>query len=216
VSTLRVFTAVELPRATREAVVRTAHTLLMPPESREARLWKRGLAPVPPENLHATVRFLGEVEEERLPEIVAALRDAVEPLPAATARVSGVGAFPGRGRPRVIWCGIDDPDGALTRLEQAASSGLAPLGFPPEDRPYHPHVTLARVRDGRVGRTLSERMTRTGGEVSQLGPLPVDHLAVFQSTLLRASGLRGRDFRGPRYQRLYRLELDRIDLKGTP
>lgn len=202
-STLRVFTAVELPRATRQAVVDLAERLLAVPQGGAGRFWRRGLSPVPPENLHVTVRFLGDVDEERLPEVLGALRTGVAAVPPGPAEVSGVGAFPTPARPRVVWCGVTDTAGTLTRLEGAARDALLPLGFPPEDRPYHPHVTLARVRDGRVGRDLAGRLSELiDGAPPRCGAVPVDHLTVFHSTASR-----GDRSRGPRYECLDRIEL---------
>ena len=95
--------------------------------------------PVPAENLHLTLAFLGEVAPERaeaLPAIAAALG-----APAFTLRFDRVGSFP---RARVAWAGCANPPPGLVHLQAGLSKGLAKGGFALEDRPFAPHLTLAR------------------------------------------------------------------------
>jgi 2'-5' RNA ligase len=103
-----------------------------------------------PAQMHLTLKFLGDgIEEARVPEISAALR-AIH-APALTLAVRGVGRFPPGTRqpPRVLWAGLDAPP-ALAQLAGDIERALAPLGFPPEGRPFAAHLTLARLksRDG--------------------------------------------------------------------
>lgn len=137
---MRLFTAIELPEAVRSAI----HAATAPHLRGVA-----GCRPVPPENLHVTVRFLGEVAPERLPEIAGALRSAASSALPARLRTDGFGAFPHLRRPRVVWVGIEDPGRRTTALERAVTAALEPLGFPPEDREWTPHVTVARLGDPR-------------------------------------------------------------------
>jgi len=99
---------------------------------------------VRPEGIHMTVKFLGEVEPEREPELRAALTRAAaggRPLPLA---VRGFGVFPDATRPRVIWAGLD-ADPTLELLQHRVEQEFSPLGFPPEGRPFRPHLTLGRA-----------------------------------------------------------------------
>jgi len=105
--------------------------------------------PVASENLHVTVRFLGEVGPERLQETARALWAAAESVPAGRLRIYGFGAFPHLRRPRVVWAGVEDPEGCTAPLERVVSAALVPLGHPPEDRDWTPHVTVARLGDPR-------------------------------------------------------------------
>ncbi|MFP4224758.1 MAG: RNA 2',3'-cyclic phosphodiesterase [Phycisphaeraceae bacterium] len=111
------------------------------------------VSPVAPEQFHATLRFLGDTPEERVPELSGALeaaaeRAGVEPFELHLARV---GCFPERGRrpPRVIWAAPADPQ-PLIALAEAVSEELAMLDppIPPDQRGYSPHLTLARVKVG--------------------------------------------------------------------
>lgn len=108
-----------------------------------------GLAWVRAENLHLTLRFLGEVG----PETLGRVREAVEV--AATARapfpveVEGLGGFPSGRPPRVVWAGVGLGAEGLVGLHAALEAALAVRGIPGESRAFHPHVTLARARDRR-------------------------------------------------------------------
>ena len=98
-----------------------------------------------------TVKFLGEVEPEREPELRAALTRAADGGRAVPLGVRGFGVFPDATRPRVIWAGVE-PDPSLELLQHRVEQEFAPLGFPPEGRPFRPHLTL-----GRAGREARPR-----------------------------------------------------------
>jgi len=102
------------------------------------------LKPVAAANLHVTIRFLGEIRDSR------AVAAAVEPVCAAHApfRVSlaRLGCFPNRKRARVVWVGLDEGDLQAGALATGIDAALEPLGFEPEGRPWHGHVTLGRFR----------------------------------------------------------------------
>lgn len=100
---------------------------------------------VEPENLHVTLKFLGDVPDDALPAVEAAVRAAARPERPFTARLHRVGQFPPRGAARVWWVGMSGAE-ALVRIATRLESSLAPLGFPPEARPFTPHLTVARAR----------------------------------------------------------------------
>jgi 2'-5' RNA ligase len=102
----------------------------------------------PPDALHLTVKFLGEVAPDRLPGIVTALGDATLGTPALPLVLRELGAFPTLDRPRVLWAGLDG-EAALELLADRVERACAALGFAVEGRPFRPHVTLGRVREGR-------------------------------------------------------------------
>lgn len=107
---------------------------------------------VRPENIHLSLKFLGEVDEAREPELRAALQQAAgsrAEARAITVHVEGFGVFPDYHRPRVVWAGVA-PDPALELLQHGVEQAFAPLGFPTDARPFRPHVTLGRAgRDAR-------------------------------------------------------------------
>lgn len=109
---------------------------------------------VPPENLHLSLKFLGDVEDGRAADLHAALRQAAgssasgEPR-ALALEITGFGVFPDYHRPHVLWAGVT-PDPGLELLQHRVEQAFAPLGFPTEARPFRPHVTVARAaRDAR-------------------------------------------------------------------
>jgi RNA 2',3'-cyclic 3'-phosphodiesterase len=99
---------------------------------------------VPPDGIHLTLKFLGDVADERLTELRAALADAVRGARVVTLAVSCAGACPDAHRPRVFWAGVL-PDPAIELLADRAARAFGPLGFPPEGRAFRPHLTLGRV-----------------------------------------------------------------------
>jgi 2'-5' RNA ligase len=97
-----------------------------------------------PDGIHVTLKFLGEVPDTREPELAAALGRAAagsRPIPIV---IGGFGAFPTLDRPRVIWAGLE-PDPVLELLAHRVEEEFALLGFPPEGRPFQPHLTLGRA-----------------------------------------------------------------------
>jgi 2'-5' RNA ligase len=127
----RLFIAIDLPDAVKDDLTELCYGL-------------RGVRWVKRDQLHLTLRFIGDVEDDLLD----ALSDALAQVRAApfTFHLQGVGQFPPRGVPRVIWAGVKAPPD-LQRLHGQIESALQPLGVEPEDRPFSPHITLARLKE---------------------------------------------------------------------
>jgi 2'-5' RNA ligase len=137
---------------------------------------------VRPDGIHLTLKFLGEVGDDRLVELGGALVDAVAGARAISLVVRGAGAFPDARRPRVFWAGVE-PDPAIELLQDRVERVFAPLGFPTEARAFRPHLTL-----GRAGRNVR---AREFAEVEQaLGGLSVEAAAVVDGVDLMRSVLR--------------------------
>jgi RNA 2',3'-cyclic 3'-phosphodiesterase len=134
---MRLFLALNLPPDERARLHRAAAPL------RDAGLPVRWVAE---DALHVTVRFLGEVSDAAVPGITRAAEQAAAGSEAFTLVLAGLGAFPGLRRPRILWVGAAAPP-ALAALHGTLDAALAPLGWPPEERPFHPHVTLGRARE---------------------------------------------------------------------
>jgi 2'-5' RNA ligase len=169
---LRVFVALNLPEATRQALWRAAAPL------RDLGLpvrWAR------PDGVHLTLKFLGEVPEQRDAELRAALTRAVQGARALPLALGGFGAFPDFQRPRVVWAGVA-PDPALELLQHRVEEAFAPLGFPTEARPFHPHLTLGRAsREGRPRDFAS--LEEALGRVEFTETVLVGSVDLMQSTL---------------------------------
>lgn len=133
----------------------------------------RDVAWVAPGNLHLTLKFLGAVAEARIDAINDALTEVGVNGSPFDARIVGLGAFPSEGRPRVIWAGVKGGAPEMVELARRVDAALAALGFPRDERPFSPHVTLGRVR--RPGRNpaltdaLGRASAREFGRIRVLG-----------------------------------------------
>jgi RNA 2',3'-cyclic 3'-phosphodiesterase len=142
---VRAFVALNLPDATRRALWSATAPL------REMDLpvkWVR------PDGIHLTLKFLGETDEARQSELIAALARAATGTHALPLMVEGFGAFPDPAHARVLWAGVA-AEPALELLQDAVERRFAPLGFPTEARTFRPHVTLGRSK--REARTADFR-----------------------------------------------------------
>lgn len=99
-----------------------------------------------PTNQHLTLKFLGGTPSDRLDAITTTCAMVASSHRPARMTLTSLGAFPSKTRVRVLWIGIDDPDGLLAALSADLDRGFEPLGFPTEGRAYTPHLTLARFR----------------------------------------------------------------------
>jgi 2'-5' RNA ligase len=136
---VRCFIAIELP----EGVKRGLREL-------QAQLKADSLAPVKwaePENIHLTLKFLGNVAADRIEEIGLAMAEAAKGTSPFSLEVKELGVFPNPKRVQIVWVGLGGELEKLSRLQQRIESGLAKLGFAPENRRFTPHLTLARLRD---------------------------------------------------------------------
>ena len=102
---------------------------------------------VQPETSHLTLHFLGETDRERAELVRLALPEVVATHGPFDLRTAGLGVFPNFRRPRVLWLGLHGPVHRLESLQQDVGSALRGLGFAVGDEPYHPHITLGRVRN---------------------------------------------------------------------
>jgi 2'-5' RNA ligase len=140
---VRLFVALEIPPAVRENLANFMKQLRpLAPEPR----WVR------PENLHVTLKFIGEVPSEKLGAIRAALA-AIRANQAVTIEFRGLGFFPNEKRPRVFWTGMNASPN-LKALAADIEHAMERLGIPPEQRPFSPHLTLARFEPPRLPEKL--------------------------------------------------------------
>ena len=179
---IRCFVAVEISQETRQAVAVVLEEL--GPLGRDVR-W------VKPENLHLTLKFLGNVEEERISPVLRALEGAARETPAFYLGFRGLGAFPSLRRPRVLWIGVDQGSEGLTHLAQRVDSAMGTLGITREDRPFSPHLTLGRRQSGLASPEI-ERALRERGDL-RFPAVMVESVTLFRSIL--GPG-------GPEYRRL--------------
>jgi 2'-5' RNA ligase len=149
---------------------------------------------VPDEGLHLTLKFFGEVAPDRAEVIEEAVKFAGEGTGAVSMRVGELGAFPTRGRPKVLWVGLEGPP-ALELLQDRLERGTEAIGFPPDGGPFQPHVTLGRVREGQ--RCPPRWVEDYDGSFERV-PFLGEELVVYESVLTT---------HGPRYQRRLTVDL---------
>ena len=176
---MRLFVAATLDPAAREAVAGAID------RARRLRVFRTGSVRwIEPRNLHLTLQFLGETGTDTAAAVVAAL-GAADSRPPFRAVLGPAGLFPAHGPPRVLWLGIGAGGAELAALRQAVGRQLAPLGCPPDDRPYRAHLTVGRLRPGRppARRALE-------AELGALAPPPtawlVDRVVLMESRLSAA------------------------------
>jgi 2'-5' RNA ligase len=110
---------------------------------------------IKPENLHLTLKFLGDVEERRIIEIADAVRKATAGALNFQLEVSGTAVFPSARKPKVLWLGFKEESGNLERLTERLEEKCEEIGFPIDERKFSPHLTIGRVRDPRSARLLA-------------------------------------------------------------
>jgi len=137
---IRSFIAIELPEEVREGLARLGNEL----KRNEHKFVKW----VNPDGLHLTLKFLGNIPSKRVTEIINAIEEVTQGVSAFHLEISGLGAFPSLRQARVFWVGIGGEVDKLSKLQQNIDSALDVLRFAKEERPFVPHLTLARLRPG--------------------------------------------------------------------
>lgn len=167
---MRAFVAIELPQSIREALAREqARFRTVCPDAR----WTR------PEGIHLTLKFLGDISDMQEARVKTALGH-MEPFEKFTLTVNGFGFFPDARRPKVFWAGLEAPPD-LARLATEVENAMAPLGFPPEGRPFRPHLTLARFKMPRPQQKL-EALVEANDNLL-LGSVEVSDFFLWESKL---------------------------------
>jgi 2'-5' RNA ligase len=178
---MRLFIAIELPEDVRQHLAKWSSSVPDVHAYLQARRIEARLSVTPPQNLHVTLKFLGEVDESG----VNALCDALGGVTVESAiplRAERVELLPPRGPVRVVAAGLDGDVGRIARLHRAVEDACAHEGFSPERREYLPHVTLARARDLLPGDRRERIAEMLGGHFP--GPdFEVAGLSLFESRL---------------------------------
>ncbi|MBE0606263.1 MAG: RNA 2',3'-cyclic phosphodiesterase [Deltaproteobacteria bacterium] len=169
---MRAFLGIGLPAGVRDAIALATAPV-------------RGLhAPVAwtaPENLHITMNFLGEILPERVALVERSMRVVVSGIGPFSLAAEGGGVFPGTRNPRVFWVGFLEPLELVRQLQQNMGNALTGAGFPLEDRPFHPHITVGRTR-GVLPPAWGERFVHAlSGK--RFGIVPVSSFTLYESRL---------------------------------
>lgn len=134
------------------------------------------------ENLHLTLKFLGDVDARDLPEVCRVAGQAVAELAPFPFEIHGAGAFPNLQRPRTFWLGARQGREAMVTVADRLDEALRKLGFPRESRRFEPHLTIGRLRQG--GRTSPELLALLQQQTDvEIGTMEVSEAIVFSSDL---------------------------------
>jgi len=188
---LRSFIAVETPAEIQHAIAQSTASL-------------RNLVPKPlirwvaPQNIHLTLKFLGDVSPTNLEQLAETLKSEAASHEMFSMSIGGLGAFPNQRRAHVIWIGLEAPL-ALAALHHGVDAAAAQLGYPGEDRPFSPHLTIGRVAQTASGSDLQIiRGALESTKVGILGTIRVQAIHIFKSTLQPGGSV---------YTRLYDLSM---------
>jgi RNA 2',3'-cyclic 3'-phosphodiesterase len=181
--TVRAFIAIELERDVLKALDRVQSELKRRVRGDSVR-WTSS------SGIHLTLKFLGNVPADQVPAIVSGIERACVPFESFPLSFADLGCFPNLQRPRVVWVGLESASDVLMALQHAVEIEIAPLGYPPEERGFTPHLTL-----GRAQRTASTEDLRTVGrligerQVGQIASMQVNAVSLMRSELRPAGAV---------------------------
>jgi len=173
---IRAFIAIELPAAIQEGIDRETAQIRLTLKTTLVR-W------VAKQNVHLTLKFLGDVSASTLEQIAAQLAQQMKSFSPFEMSVGGLGVFPNHNKPRVIWIGLKAPED-LTIIAEIIETTASSYGFIRETRPFSPHLTIGRVRQPIS--EIENRLIRSSLEfvkANQLGRMSVHELIIFRSDL---------------------------------
>ncbi len=153
--TIRAFLAIEPPAEVRAVIGRI--------QGRLQRLIRGELKWVRPEAIHLTLKFFGDISASAVGQIAAVVGPAAAAEAPFSFTVGAAGVFPDRRRPRILWLGMEGDVARLVDFQRRLDGALGRIGFPVEERPFSPHLTLARIKSSR-GLTGLERALEKGEE----------------------------------------------------
>lgn len=187
---MRAFIAIELPQEIKDFLSSIQEQL----KSTAADIkW------VAPQNIHLTLKFLGEVDDKKLEKIMDILKYISKDKNAFYIRLSSVGAFPKTNFPRVIWIGLDKGDEETKQIAKALEEEIAKIGIPKEARPFSSHITIGRVRSGlNRDKLVKQLMDLADSPGKKTLEFKVTTLSLFKSTLTP---------KGPIYENLKEVHL---------
>ena len=164
---MRLFTGIPVPAPARAEIIPILDDL-------QSRNWP--VRWVRPEGIHLTLKFFGSVSDETADLLIPALESAAAGTGPIPLNCTGLGSFPSGRHAKVIWMGVESP-GSLELLQDAVERACVPLGFPVEGRPFRPHITLGRVKEG--GKLPPDAFANPEPDVEI--PFLADRLVLFQS-----------------------------------
>jgi len=187
---MRTFIAIELPEEIKDSL-KTLQDKLK--ESKADVKW------VQPQNIHITLKFLGEIEERKLEKIIQIMEESVKDKGEFQVGLSSLGAFPKITSARIIWIGITRGDAGIKEIAKTLEKKLEKTGIPAEGRAFSSHITIGRVRSGLNRDTLAKNLNQFQDAFQEKElKLLVSKITLFKSTLTP---------KGPVYEALKEINL---------
>ena len=134
-------------------------------------------------NIHLTLKFLGEIDHGQIRQIKEQMTEAVAGSSPIRLTLDQVGVFPNTKRPRVLWAGLNNEEGALSALQQNIETELAEAGFPRDKKPFVPHLTLARIKSPKARQALIKELDALNAEGIDPNPFQAVAVHLYQSQL---------------------------------
>lgn len=149
---MRLFIAIKIPDFIKEEIIKAEDALR---QAGSDTKW------VEDKNIHITLKFLGEVKESALPEVLSTIENLAGNNPPFQYEINGIGAFPSVKHPKILWIGIGKGKENIINLCRNLDEALDKIGFEKEKKDFHPHITIGRSRSGKNMNILSDMMQKT-------------------------------------------------------
>lgn len=187
---MRTFIAIELSQEIKDALGRL-----------QAQLKTTGadVKWVAQENIHLTLKFLGEINEQKINEVIRIIESIAKDTKIFPMGLSSIGAFPKIDFPRVIWIGIAQGENVVKEIAEGLENNLAEIGIPREERPFSSHITIGRTKSSQNRFKLVQELKKLADNSGKENlEFTADKITLFKSTLSSA---------GPLYERLKEVSL---------
>ena len=168
---MRTFIAVELPENIKKKIEEVQNPL---------KKTDTYVSWVKPENVHLTLKFLGEVEENKIEDVFYGTEKALKGAKSLSLSLKNLGCFPNLKRPRVVWVGVEKGKEELSFLQKNIQEELSKLGYPKEDRAFSPHLTIGRVKSPKNIEKLVKLIEKTDFQTEEV---KIDEVVVMKSQL---------------------------------
>ncbi len=187
---MRVFIALRLPKQLQESLSDLQNRMQIP---------SRAVKWVEKDNIHLTLRFLGEIEQDQLQPIKNILDNIARKYTGFNITMDNLGVFPGIKEPRILWVGIANGHNEIKSIVEDLNANLAELGFNSENNPFLPHITIARLRQEKINSSLTQELELLQKQLTlNKAEFYIDRIVLLQSTLTR---------QGPIYEDLNEINL---------
>jgi len=185
---MRTFIAIDLPQEIKTSLAKLQDQLK---QSYADVKW------VKPDNIHLTLKFLGEVDETKLESVIQETEAVAKNNPGFKIQIESLGSFPKIDFPRVVWVGVKQGSAETKKIAKELESSLEKIGFAKEDRPFSSHITIGRTRSSKNQRTLSDELKKLEDKFTA-GEFMAEKITLYKSTLSP---------QGPTYEALREISL---------